>query len=85
MDKLTPKALSCMFIGYCDDGMGYLILNLVAGKLVRTIHVASVESQPVHAQTTPTVAPGHSQASPPSGLEHGSHQCQSLMRKHHAV
>jgi hypothetical protein len=25
-DKLSPKALRCMFIGYCDDGPGYFIL-----------------------------------------------------------
>jgi hypothetical protein len=24
MDKLSPKALRCMFIGYCDDGPRYL-------------------------------------------------------------
>jgi hypothetical protein len=23
MDKLSPKALRCMFIGYCDHGPGY--------------------------------------------------------------
>jgi hypothetical protein len=60
-----------MFIGHCDDGRGYWLLNLAIGKLVRSIHVAFVESQPAHAPAAPPVACGTSQASPPSGLEHG--------------
>jgi hypothetical protein len=53
MDKLSPKALRYIFIG--DDGSGNMILNLATGKLVRTIHVAFVESQHAHAPPTPSV------------------------------
>jgi hypothetical protein len=71
MDKLSPKDLRFMFIGYCDDGPGYRLLSLATGKLVRTIHVAFVESQPKYAYPTPSVPYGTSQASPPNGLELG--------------
>jgi hypothetical protein len=71
MDKLSPKALQCMFIGYYGGGPGYWLLNLATGKPVRTIHVAFVESQPAHAPPTPSVPFGTSQVSPPNGLEHG--------------
>jgi hypothetical protein len=47
-----------MFIGYCDDGPSYWLLNLANGKLVRSIHVAFVESQPAHAPAAPPVACG---------------------------
>jgi hypothetical protein len=69
MDKLSLKALRCMFTGYCDDGPCYWILNLASGKLVRTIHVAFVESQPAEAPPTPSVAYGTFQASPSNSLE----------------
>jgi hypothetical protein len=39
-DKLSHKALQCIFIGYRDDGPGQWILNHAYGKLVRTIYVA---------------------------------------------
>jgi hypothetical protein len=59
-----------MFIGYNDDDPGYWILNLATGKLVRTIHVTFVESQPAHAPIAPPIAFGTSQASPPNGIKH---------------
>jgi hypothetical protein len=54
VEKAVPNALRCIFIGYCDESAGYWIMNLVTGKLIRTIHVAFDESQDAHVlQPTP--------------------------------
>jgi hypothetical protein len=71
MDKPSPSPLCRMFIGDCDDGPEYWDFNLATGKLLRTFHVAFVESQPAYAPTAPSVASRTSQASPPSGLDPG--------------
>jgi hypothetical protein len=49
-----------------DDGPGYWLLNLATGKLVISIHVVFVESQPAHAPAASPVASCTSQASPSS-------------------
>jgi hypothetical protein len=44
MENLSPKALGYIFNGQCDPGPGYGNVNLATEKLVRTIHVAALES-----------------------------------------
>jgi hypothetical protein len=48
VEKLSPKALHYMLIGYCGDGPGYSIHNLLYGELIRIIHITFVKSQHTH-------------------------------------
>jgi hypothetical protein len=60
-----------MLIGKCDDGPGYRIQNMVAGKLISIIHVAFVVSQPAHVLARTPVQSGASTSSQPYVLEAG--------------
>jgi hypothetical protein len=69
--KLSPKTFRCIFIGYYGDGHESQILNFARSELVRSTHVAFVESPPAHASSEAPVAYGTFQPSPPNGLEQG--------------
>jgi hypothetical protein len=87
MDKLLPKALNCMFIGYFDDGPGYKILNLKPANLFEPSMSRSLNNnprmhRPSHAALLALDKPLHPVVSSPEG---GSFKCQSLVCRHHTI